>query len=196
MGDRYIKTTKYDKRYENSVIFEVICKNDTSINYIGSSFDFENRKKNLLNIVDIYSCSQKKLCEAVVENGGITNFDIHILHKYPCKNRIELMSEARRMIDLYKPTLNVKKKLNRTIEERNEYERERRKIGRSTSHLEKVSPKKASPKTQKQTFYNKQKSRACICGVCFSNYETHIKTNKHKNYIAMEKTKLFLNSLK
>jgi len=106
-------------KYENSIIYKLCCK-DTDITdiYIGSTINFRNRKGTHKS-----SCLKNKsfkVYEFINENGKWENWDMILIEKVSCNDKLELRKKEREYIELLKPTLNMVNAY-RTEEEKKEY---------------------------------------------------------------------------
>ncbi len=98
------------KKYQNSVIYKIFCKdsNVTEI-YVGSTINFNRRGRQHKSI-----CSNCKspnynfpLYCYIRENGGWDNFTIEIIEYYPCRNKLELLKREHYYTSLLNATLNA-----------------------------------------------------------------------------------------
>lgn len=98
-----INTLQIDERYYNSTIYQIQHKKVKSLNYIGSTIDFNLRKQQHINDA---KKKHTKLYKTIKENGGFDNFEMKILRKFPCNNEIQMFNEEFKTIDTYKPSMN------------------------------------------------------------------------------------------
>ena len=96
--------------YNESMIYKLCCK-DTTIEeiYIGSTTNFRDRKKahkkdcNTINKRDY----NRKVYQFIRNNGGWDNWDMILIAKVNCNDRLELRKKEREYIEEYKPSLNM-----------------------------------------------------------------------------------------
>ena len=95
--------------YTKSVIYRIVCK-DTNITdcYVGSTTNFNNRKSQHKD-----NCNNPnrggynfKVYQFIRENGGWKNWDMIMVEKYPCNDKLELHKKEREVFETLKATLN------------------------------------------------------------------------------------------
>ena len=101
--------------YLNTVIYKIVC-NDLNIKdlYIGSTTDFTRCKCNHKKLANGKAFSyisqresQKKLYDAIINNGGWNNWDMIEIEKYPCLDSREAKGRIRYHIEQLNATLNT-----------------------------------------------------------------------------------------
>jgi hypothetical protein len=119
--------------YRNSCIYIINTGID---NYVGSTCDFNNRKRCHLISLTNENCSEYniKLYRKIRENNN--EWNMIKLHDFPCNNETELRIEEKRVYEIFTPTLNS----------HNPYQTED----------EKIEQKKYHRKTEKAIETNKQ----------------------------------------
>jgi len=197
--------------YSKGFIYKLCCK-DKSIEecYIGSSTNWKQRKrthKSNCNNPNQKSYNNKKYV-VIRDNGGWENWEMVLIHYYPCNNKRELESEEERVRQEYHNTINSKRAY-RTDEERKEYNKQyytdnREKllqkakqynIDNHESILEykkqyRIDNRESILQKEKQyrtdnceSILQKKKQKiTCDCGCIIAkrNISTHKKSNKHK----------------
>ena len=167
--------------YQNSIIYKIACK-DPNIKeiYIGSTTHFINRKNNhkshSKNPIDT-----RKVYVYINANGGWDNFDMVLVEKYPCADKLELFKQERHYIDLFKSSLNSCLPYSDIRElkgKKTKYDKIRREGDIREVILEKKKIAYALDK--------KNKSR-CTCGslIMTRNEYNHKKTQSHKYIIGL-----------
>ena len=92
--------------YQNTIIYKIVSK-DLNIKecYVGHTTNFNRRKNEHKN-----SCKKgdnKKVYRFIRENGGINNFDIVIIERFPCNDRNEAGSKERYWYEQLNSSLNT-----------------------------------------------------------------------------------------
>jgi len=98
--------------YTESMIYKLCCK-DTTIEeiYIGSTISFRRRKWNHksncnnINKIDY----NRKVYQFIRDNGGWDNWDMILIAKVNCNDKLELRKKEREFMEEYKPSLNINK---------------------------------------------------------------------------------------
>ena len=120
--------------YSKTIIYKLCCK-DISVKdiYVGATTDMKSRKTVHKSVC--YNTNRKdynlKLYEYIREQGGFSNWDMIMIEKYPCKDKLESGKRERYWIEELGATLN-KQVPSRTPKEyhkdnkeyRNEYTRQ------------------------------------------------------------------------
>jgi len=125
--------------YTESMIYKLCCK-DTTIEeiYIGSTISFRRRKWNHksncnnINKIDY----NRKVYQFIRDNGGWDNWDMILIAKVNCNDKMELRKKEREYMEEYKPSLNMFK-AHWDKEERKEYCKEYSKDNYKTNREEK-----------------------------------------------------------
>jgi len=154
--------------YSKSVIYTIIHVNDTSLNYVGSTTSFVDRKKN--HKKDCKS-SQFKLYVMVRDNGGWDNFIMKPYKVFPCNSSIELHIEEER----------CRIELNATLNSQRCYTTEEQKKEQNLENSKDYYDLK------KEEILEKHKEKyTCECGSVLrkSDKSTHNQTKKHIKYLA------------
>ena len=96
--------------YFKTIIYKYCCK-DTNITdiYIGHTTNFKQRKYDHKSTC--YNENSKSynynFYKTIRENGGLSNWDMIEIEKYPCKDANEARTRERYWIELLKPSLNT-----------------------------------------------------------------------------------------
>jgi len=94
------------KDYKKTIIYKLESKDkDISDFYIGHTTTSINQRENMHRFMSKHK-SNCKLYNFINEHGGYDNFQMTILEKYPCNNRIEAREKERELIEVFKPSLN------------------------------------------------------------------------------------------
>ena len=170
--------------YSKTIIYKIVCKDlDVKDFYIGSTTQFNARKNqhklnhNNPNITSKYNC---KLYNCIRQNGYWDNWDMVMIEKFPCADKLEQFQRERECIEELKPTLNNNIKLNQTDEDKKEYMVEYRENNKEQLRLWKKNydDKNRADINRKAT----EKIPCDICGIviCRSSLLRH-KKRKHKD---------------
>jgi hypothetical protein len=91
--------------YENTVMYKLVC-NDTNVVdfYIGHTTDFVKRKSQHKS-KSIFST--QKLYKTIRDNGGWDNWDMVIIEKFPCLDRLEALLREQYWYEQLKAKLNT-----------------------------------------------------------------------------------------
>jgi len=91
--------------YQNALIYKFVCKNlDVKECYVGSTTDFRKRKtQHKSNCNKGYNSN---LYQFIRDNGGWDNWDMVLVEKYPCDDRLELLKRERYWIEELNASLN------------------------------------------------------------------------------------------
>ena len=180
--------------YNHNVIYKIQHKNNENLLYIGSSTDFNKRKKS-----HQYCCNHTEynntLYTIINNNGGWDMFICEIIEIYPCKNRIEAVIKEQEYITKLNPSINTqrayvsnetkcnerKEYYSNHKEQYRQYDRERYKKDplRAKRYLEN------NPEKKKQYYLNNKRIVTCECG-CSTSYNhlsRHKKSKKHLKYV-------------
>jgi len=174
--------------YNESMIYKLCCL-DTTIEeiYIGSTTNFRRRKTahkkccNNINITDY----NRKVYKFIRDNGGWDNWDMILIAKVNCNDKLELRKKEREYMEEYNPSLNIIK-AQREEEEKKEYSKEYRKTNREDIREKKKEYHKEYYETKKEEIHEKRKVKvSCGCGsiVRKTDILRHYKTKKHINFI-------------
>ena len=155
--------------YNESMIYKLCCL-DTTIEeiYIGSTTNFNRRKaehKQVCNNTHKYGYNIK-VYQFIRDNGGWDNWDMILIAKVNCNDKLELRKKEREYMEEYNPSLNIKK-AHGDKEERKEY-------------CKKIY------ETKKEEILEKAKVKvSCECGAIISKgvIPRHKRTKKHINFI-------------
>ena len=95
--------------YENTLIYQICCK-DVSITdvYIGQTTNFKQRKAQHKS-----SCNNEKtknynfyVYKFIRENGGWDNWDMILVEKLCCNDKLEALQKERYYVEIFKASLN------------------------------------------------------------------------------------------
>ena len=166
--------------YNESTIYKLCCL-DTTIEeiYIGSTIDFRHRKSN--HKKDYNNLKKNKVYQFIRDNGGWDNWDMILIAKVNCNDRLELRKKEREYMEEYKPSLNMVI-AHQDKEEKKEYHKEWYK----TNKLKVLTQQKERYETKKEEIHEKAKVKVyCECGsiVRKDTILRHYKTKKHINFI-------------
>jgi len=167
--------------YNNSVIYK-LCSKDTNIKdiYIGSTTNFTRRKADHKRKIN--DCNNKeynyKKSVFIRDNGGWENWDMVLIEKVNCNDKLELHKIERYYIEKFKSSLNMRIP-SRTLEEYNKTEiRKQKKKQNDLDYYQK----------NKDTYYqttkkNREKlgNHTCECGATIKKYnlKKHLLSKKH-----------------
>lgn len=174
--------------YNNTCFYKIVCK-DLNIKdcYVGHTTDFVSRKsKHKSN-----SNNEKSkyynfyVYEFIREHGGFDNFDMILIDKLTCTDRLDALKKEREYIESLGATLN-KQVPTRT---QKEYRESHKEVAKEYSKEYRIQHKKYL-NDKKKDWYEENKDRMnehiiCLCGgkytKCHKNI--HLKTKKHQQYI-------------
>jgi hypothetical protein len=189
--------------YKNSVIYKICCK-DHNIKdiYIGSTTNMVKRRNYHKS-----NCNNEKgriyhlyVYEFIREHGGWDNWNMILVEKYPCVDKIELEQRERYWYDELKASLNSRRPY-RSDEERIKYDIECKKryyeenkdyYRTYTKDYREKNIDKLKSYNKKWIEENKEKIKAhngkrynCECGGKYThnNKLRHNKTKKHRLYL-------------
>ena len=100
---------KHYMNFENALIYQICCK-DVSITdvYIGHTTNFKQKKA-----AHKASCNREKahgynsyVYKFIRENGGWDNWNMVLVEKFSCNDKLESLQKERYYIELLKATLN------------------------------------------------------------------------------------------
>lgn len=97
--------------YENGTIYKIVCDDqDVKETYVGSTVNFHARAcQHIHNCRDATKKAyNRKLYKFIRENGGMQNWSIILIEKYPCENKLELELRETVIVNELKATLNSK----------------------------------------------------------------------------------------
>ena len=96
--------------YNESMIYKLCCL-DTTIEeiYIGSTISFRHRKSTHKRDCNIMSRLgyNRKVYQFIRDNGGWDNWDMILIAKVNCNDKMELRQKEREFMEEYKPSLNM-----------------------------------------------------------------------------------------
>ena len=174
--------------YSKAFIYKICCK-DKNIEecYIGSSTNFVKRKnshKTICNNINSKEYNQKKYI-FIRENGGWDNWEMLLIHNFPCENKRQLEREEEYVRRDYQYNINSIKAYI-TKEEKIENQKQYYKQYRDDNKDKLTEYKKQYDDDNKEriTEHRKQKIK-CDCGsvISLGNISTHKKTNKHIKFL-------------
>ena len=177
--------------YSKAVIYKITTPNGL---YVGSTSDFKTRKYGHKNSIynensTNYNC---KLYQNIRENDG--DWNMEILHLFPCENGIELRQEEERVMTELNANLNTHRAYlteEENMEYKKQYYEKNRDVIRACAkqynekHREKISAyMKLRYENNRDKLRAKQREKiTCECG-CESardNMPRHRRTKKHLN---------------
>ena len=96
--------------YSKAIIYKIVC-NDLNIKecYYGSTTDFKSRKHNHKSCCDNINNKEYNAVkyQFIRVNGGWDNWNMVLVKTYPCKSKLELLTEERRCMEQDYNRLNV-----------------------------------------------------------------------------------------
>ena len=97
--------------YENAVIYKLVC-NDVNIKncYVGSTTNFAKRKqahKGACNNIN-NNAHNINVYQFIRDNEGWSNWDMVLIEKFKCEDKLELLKKERYYIELLNASLNSK----------------------------------------------------------------------------------------
>lgn len=103
-------STKTQTNYHNSIIYKIVCK-DTSIKdcYIGATTNFAQRKaKHKRNCnTENSKCHNFRVYKCIRDQGGWDNWDMVMVNRCSCEDKLELRKKERHAVELFNSTLNM-----------------------------------------------------------------------------------------
>lgn len=143
--------------YNNTIVYKLVCKDITITEiYVGHTTNFTKRKsshKCRCNNLDNPK-SHYYVYRYIRDHDGFENWDMVVIKKYKCEDKLEALKHERYHIDKLKATLNKvlplrtkKEYLEDTKEAKKQYDKEYRKINQVSRSL------------QKKEYYEKNKER-------------------------------------
>ena len=181
--------------YNNSIIYKLIC-NDENVKdfYVGSTIDFKSRwTEHMSNCNNINCCSYNtKVYRFIRDNGGIDNWNMVVIEKYPVRQDIELRMRECYWFDILEPPLNTYRPY-LTPTERKEYikkyrkeyykkNREKLKTDASTYNFNNHEKYLNYQKEYYKKNNDKLKEKItciCKCIISRSSYNKHLSSKKH-----------------
>jgi hypothetical protein len=197
--------------YSRTIIYKIVC-NDVNIKdlYVGSTTNFVKRKNaHKSNCNNINSKEYNYyVYEFIRNNGGWINFNMVIVEKYPCNDKMEACKKERYWIETLNATLNkiIPSRIRKEYYEDNKLTIQEQKQNYYKDNKSKISE-------QKQNYYEDNKSKilehvkiyyennktqisvkkrkvklicdVCNCKIRKSNIQQHNKTIKHQNNLLM-----------
>ena len=152
--------------FTKSIIYRIVCK-DLNITdcYVGSTTNFKGRKREHKSTCNNPNDKRYnyKLYKFMRENGGWENWDMIMIEKYPCNDKLELLKKEREVFETLNASLNSEIP-SRTQKQHYEDNKERIKQYRLDN---------------KETINKKIGCRACKCMVIKRRFIIHTKTKKH-----------------
>ena len=185
--------------YNESMIYKLCCK-DTTIEeiYIGSTINFRRRKaQHKICCNDINNRGHNRnVYQFIRDNGEWDNWDMILIAKVNCNDKLELRKKEREFMEEYKPSLNTVK-AQRDEKEKIEYDKKyyetnKEKISTQKKEWSEINRekilirKKKHYETNKEEIHDKAKAKvSCECGsiVRKGDIAKHYKTKKHINFI-------------
>ena len=178
--------------YSKTIIYKLCCK-DTSVKdiYVGATTDMKSRKRNHrcnCNNPNTEGYNQNKY-KFIREQGGFINWDMIMIEKYPCKDKLESDKRERYWLEELGATLN-KFVPSRTNKEYNKKYREDNKEYTKKYREDNKEKFKQYSKNYREDNKDKHSQRCkikytCECGSLLSkgNKARHEKSKKHINFI-------------
>ena len=164
--------------YSKGLIYKLCCKdpNITGI-YIGSTTNMRNRKNQHKN-----GCNNSnnnnfnlKVYKTIREFGGWDNWDMILVEYVNCNSKIELEKEERIVIELLKPTLNMKIP---TRTDKEYYEENKEKILEYHKIYSEENKEKILEYQKKYRKNNKEKSKETFKNYYIDNKEKLLEKDK------------------
>jgi hypothetical protein len=150
-------------------MYKIVCKNPNILGiYIGSTSCFNKRKND--HKCNTNNANNKKynykIYKFIRDNGGWNNFDMIQIEAYPCNDKTECLTRERELIELEQFCINSNKPIITKLEII-----EYKKNYREENYNEIIK--------WKNTLYD------CDCKGKYTNVNksTHLKTQKHKNWL-------------
>ena len=182
-----------ERRFDYT-FYEIICKTNNDLSYIGSTKDLRVRMNN-----HKHNCNNEnakkynyKIYRTIRNNGGWDNFDMKIIttQNNITKREAEVMEEILRIE--FRADMNGKR-CYRTEEQKKDYEKdyyEENKTKNLEYQKEYREENKAKIAEQNKEYYEENKAKinekfVCECGGKYTHAHKaqHIKSLKHKNFI-------------
>lgn len=163
--------------YANTCFYKIVCKdlNHKEL-YIGHTTDFSKRKaEHKKTCLKSYSHRHNlKVYQYIRDNGGWDNFDMILIERIPCADKLEACKIERRYIEQHQASLNVYIPT-RTKQEYYQDTREHT--------LERVKHYYTENKEKVDEWRNVEYS--CDCGGSYHNHNKarHMKSMKHQEYL-------------
>jgi hypothetical protein len=189
--------------YQNTIIYKLVCKDLNILDvYVGHTTDFKRRKsehKKRCNGSYDKTCNLK-VYQSIRDNGGMDNWEMVEIEKFPCKDSNEAIKQERYWYENLNASLNTQKP-NRTMQEYckewEELNKEKRKLqhkvweqlnkdkrNEQQSNIRKI--RYATDENYKLKVQNKNKEKyICACGanICKTGKTRHEKTPNHLKYL-------------
>ena len=144
--------------YTQGLIYKINVGDDI---YVGSTCNFDDRKKNHKKKVYNEKSKQynRKLYQTIRENNG--QFNMELLHHFPCNNKTELHQEEQRVLNELNPELNIYRAY-QSVEERRAYnkrfrENNREKIKQQSKIYREANKEKIKQQSKIYIENNKEK---------------------------------------
>ncbi len=173
--------------YNQSIIYKIICKDETILDvYVGSTTNFNRRLCQHRENVTNYKCrkSNYKVYKFIREHGGWSNWEMIAISEINCDDKNELKQHERLYIDALNSTLNTQIPL-RT---RKEWEADNRdKINKNANNYYHENKQKCLESQKKWSSKNKDKISA-IKKVYYQKNKDKILENKKIKYNALKST--------
>ena len=191
---RLCKMPKTAFDYKNSIIYKICCK-DHNIKdiYIGSTTNMVKRRHG-----HKFNCNNENrrhhnlyVYQFIRDHGGWNNWDMVLVEKYPCLDKMELQQRERYWYDELKPSLNTQRPYISNEERRME------KIQYDHNYRNENRDRK-NENDKKYYWENRERRNKkfdCVCGGKYTHQHkvTHNKTKKHRLYLEKQQ---HLNSFK
>ena len=168
--------------YKNGKIYKIVC-DETNMTYYGSTCSKLTKRLNAHK-------SNKNACMTKY----MTNPKIYLVEDYPCERKEQLTMRERYYIE-NNECCNKMKKLNRTDEEKKEYNKEYIKVNREILNEKKKEFHNKNRckiiEKKKEIYQNKKeelkKKIICECGteIRETNYIRHTKSKKHLKLLSL-----------
>ena len=192
--------------YADTYFNKIVC-NDLSITdfYVGHTTNFANRKNrhktscNSNNMLYVYSF--------IRDHGGWDNFDMILLDRHTCNDKLEALRIERKYIEDLKPTLNrniptrtrvewVEDNKEHVVEYKHQWSMENKdKV--DAKHRQTYVENREETITKVKAYYEKNKDKChewknmcvnCECGFTYTNANKarHEKSQRHQQYLRRE----------
>jgi len=174
--------------YKNSIIYKICCKDPTIKEiYVGSTTNFKRRKNEHKASCNNPKKNNSNVYKFINLNGGFNNWDMVLIEKFECNEKLELLKRERYYLELLEATLNrdvpsrSKKEYTKDYKEKNkdiinEKAREKYNENKQTESLRKKDfyfENKEKVNKRNKDYYEKNKreiedknKQKVICNIC------------------------------
>jgi hypothetical protein len=95
--------------YSETIIYKIVCKDESVTDcYVGHTTDFAQRKRDHRSKCLNHNSEKHnlKVYQTIRSNGGLDNWEMIEIEKYPCENSFQAREKERYWIETLKATLN------------------------------------------------------------------------------------------